>query len=161
MFFKAKNTFNCNSNCESKQDLKMASKMYKAEIKKQYKLYHKKLHQKIRNLKSSNPKEYWSIINNVDGGRPCSAIDKISLEAFAEHLKKLNECIKENENIIGDVSPPINIEYNAAINAPFTSKEILHVIKAMKNNKACGMDRVLNEHIKCTADLFLPLCKPI
>jgi hypothetical protein len=157
VFFKAKNKFNSNDTVENKDSLKVASKTYKTEIKKQYKLYHKKLHQKIRNLKSSNPKEYWAIINNAEGGGYGSAIDKISLEVFAEHFKKLNEGIKDNIDTIGDVPSSKTIEYNSAINAPFTAKEILHVIKKLKNNKACGVDRVLNEHIKCSADLFLPL----
>ena len=41
----------------------------------------------------------------------------------------------------------------------FNDIEIIKVAKSLKNNKCCGDDGVLNEYIKSTIDIFLPLYK--
>ena len=43
------------------------------------------------------------------------------------------------------------------LNAPITSQEVLKCVKILKNNKACGNDRILNEYIKSTLDQMMPI----
>ena len=43
------------------------------------------------------------------------------------------------------------------LNSDITRDEIKNVIANLKNNKASGYDDVLNEHIKCTVDIMLPI----
>ena len=48
-------------------------------------------------------------------------------------------------------------EINEEINVPITENEINSAIKTLKNNKANGYDKIVNEHIKST----FPLMKKI
>ena len=48
-------------------------------------------------------------------------------------------------------------EINQEINQPISESEIICAIKKLKNNKVSGIDSILNEHIKCTLSLFLPI----
>ena len=68
------------------------------------------------------------------------------MSTLFEHFQNLG---KVNEN--GDKFDPRNcdIPENEQINKPFTKKEILEVIQKLKNNKACGVDNIINEFIKC------------
>ena len=43
------------------------------------------------------------------------------------------------------------------VNAEFTQDEIMTCISKLKNNKAAGSDQVLNEYIKNSAELMLPV----
>jgi hypothetical protein len=49
------------------------------------------------------------------------------------------------------------MELNKLINESFTEKEIQMAIKRLKNDKVCGLDRIINEYIKCTVDLLMPI----
>ena len=40
-----------------------------------------------------------------------------------------------------------------------SEEEILQAVKSLKNNKACGDDRVINEYIRSTIGLLLPVFK--
>ena len=40
-----------------------------------------------------------------------------------------------------------------------SEEEMLQAVKSLKNNKACGDDRVINEYICSTIGLFLPVFK--
>ena len=46
---------------------------------------------------------------------------------------------------------------NEEINTQITETEIYTAIKNLKNNKSSGPDKILNEHIKYTADLMMPV----
>jgi hypothetical protein len=46
---------------------------------------------------------------------------------------------------------------NIEINGHITSEEILHCVKNLKNEKACGDDIIKNEYIKSSIDVFLPV----
>ena len=65
-----------------------ASKAYKKCINKHFKSYQKEFIKKLRNLKSADPKSYWGLLNKTESSRT-STMQKLSLETFAEHFKKL------------------------------------------------------------------------
>ena len=46
---------------------------------------------------------------------------------------------------------------NIEINGHITSEEILHCVKNLKNEKACGDDIIKNEYIKSSIDVFSPV----
>ena len=46
---------------------------------------------------------------------------------------------------------------NEILNSPITDCEISKCIKSLKNNKACGNDDIINEYIKSTAHIMMPL----
>lgn len=47
------------------------------------------------------------------------------------------------------------------LNYEIDDGEILAAVKNLKNNKAAGFDRVLNEHICSTINVFLPVFKKL
>ena len=66
-----------------------------------------------------------------------------------------------NENNSDNDVPPNanypNIIFANELNSEISQSEILKAIKALKNNKTPGVDRVLNEYIKQTSTMFLPI----
>ena len=68
LYHEAKNKYDSEVNTSNKESLKIASKCYKQKINWEYKKYHDNLIVKLRNLKSSNPKEYWDIIKDGEQG---------------------------------------------------------------------------------------------
>ena len=107
-----------------------ASKAYKKCINKQYKT---KYVNKLRNLRNSDPKAYWKLLNKFDGSRTATA-QKLSLEPFAEHFKKLNTTSSDNNTLpqfdLTNVS-----DHNLEINSPITEQEVLKSINCLKLNK--------------------------
>ena len=56
----------------------------------------------------------------------------------------------------------VNFEQlNEGINTYISQEEILCCIKKLKNNKASGDDHIINEYIKSTSGLFLPIYETI
>ena len=75
--------------------LKQSGRQYKKELNKAFRDYKHKLVNKIRALKSTNPREYWSIIN---GKSIITELNKPSLEVFYNHFKNLNFATPHQEN---------------------------------------------------------------
>merc|ERR1711874_668800 len=61
--FKKKNRLKRINPIQNEEALKQENKSYKKYINKKRHVYNKKLHNKLRNIKSSKPKEYWSLLN--------------------------------------------------------------------------------------------------
>ena len=123
------------------------SKKFKKFIKEKEQKYYKDLNKKIRNLKSTNPKEYWKLLNKDIEGR--QERTKISLETFFNHFKDLGGGREINrteaDNITEGHDPEI---INENFDFDFTVEEIMSNIKNLKNNKACGLDHIRNEFLK-------------
>ena len=104
----------------------------------------------LRNMHSNQPKDYWKYLNSLqqkkNNNQPCT-------DDFYEHFKLINQSNEAQEG-----TPNINIE-NAdhILNAKITSAEIDKCIKNLKNGKAPAQDKILNEYIKSTKNLFLPI----
>ena len=123
--------------------LKIESKKYKNFIRNSSRKFFKKFHSDIRNLKSKDPKQYWNLMSNKNKNQKSNNIPIMTL---LDHFKSLGtEGDKDNH------FDPRNcdIPENDQINQPFTKKEVLDVINKLKNNKACGVDNIINEFIKC------------
>jgi hypothetical protein len=154
-YHRAKNAYAIDKTLASKNKIRAASKKYKAQISKEYKLYHKSLVNKIRNLKSSDPKEYWALVKGIENNLSIDQESKIPMDTFTDHFRNLNSAREDNS----DTEPSFtqSIESNSSLDKPFTENEILDVIKKLRNNKACGLDRIINEYLKNTAHLFIQI----
>ena len=51
----------------------------------------------------------------------------------------------------------MNLFDTSKLNRYFTETEIRNFVNKLKNNKAVGIDRILNEFIKCSIDIMIPL----
>ena len=132
--------------------LKTVSKSYKTTINRSIKRYKNEKIEKLRRLKKSDPKEFWRILNDDKSKHEASA----TLDDLYNFFKELNQPeVSANTATVptDEVFAPLNEEINKEI----TESEILKVAKALKNNKAAGIDVVLNEHIKATIHIMLPI----
>ncbi len=145
-FMRSKRKVRLSNTEEHCMAMKNASKAYKRALSKAYNSYQRDFQKRIRNLKSSNPRDYWNIINK----KPSSSVplNAVSSEVFVEHFKKLNASLDNADDGF------VNNFNNAALNVPFTGEEIRACMKLLKNNKACGQDQILNEFLKNSAPLL-------
>ena len=91
----------------------------------------------IRNLKNSNPRKYWKLINSKK---------KNSVTADADYLFQYFKNVNFDKTL--ENSSPSNTStqnVNEEMNVPFTKNEIQNAIKSLKNNIATGVDLMLNE----------------
>ena len=131
-YFRVKKRLKKTRSTELQSELRNISKAYKRKIRSTSKKYYKSLNRKLRNLRSSNSKEFWDIIN-----KECSDSTKdnnIALESFFEHFKNLS---KDDNDINADNNhefDPRTVTHglNEEINNPFTSDEIVKQIKKKK-----------------------------
>ena len=96
---------------------------------------------KVRQLKTSNAREYWSIIN---GKKSNKILSNISLEVLQEHFKKLNKGPSDQT----DTTPFNQDNTDSLFIDPFTTDEVSKMIRKLKNNKSCGIDQIINEYLK-------------
>ena len=122
--------------------LKNETKSYKKFIRYKLNTYCRTVHEKLRTLKSKNPKEYWKIINPSKSPRN-NSIDISSLHDHFKNLMERNNSTSNNFN-----ANNIMLEDNDDINFDFTLEEINDLVDDLKNNKANGIDNVINEFIK-------------
>ena len=143
-FFLVKNRFKISPNTSNKNTMNDKCKVYRKTIRSAYNSYHSDLQQKLRDLKTSNPKDFWNIIIKADGTK--SKIGNISLGSFENHFKNLNDNNIEPTDVMsqGD-NPTAN---DLSFNQPISEVEIHRTIKLMKNGKAGGTDNIIKEFLK-------------
>ncbi len=154
VYCKARNHYMREKNELSKNDMKKACNEYKKEIRKAVKEEKKIIGDKIKRAKVNDPKLFWKMI----GDRKRKQGD-ISLDEFRTHFENLNACTDDNDNI-PDTHVDCDFDKDVAedvLNSPITEDEIRRSISNLKNNKACGNDLILNEYIKASKDVLLPL----
>ena len=89
LYHQAKNKHRSEKSDTTKMLLAEASRKYRKTVKAAYKEHFRDLHSKLRNLKSKNPKDYWSLINMDQKSKP--KLSEIPAAAFLEHFEKLNK----------------------------------------------------------------------
>lgn len=151
----AKRRYRNSKNLGNKERLDMTEKVYKREMNRAINTHKKEMRKKIDNLRKGNTKEYWNLINNRQS-RSNGSNTYISIETLHDFFKDLNSGNEhEEENVtIPDVQPE---QLNDLINCDFTESEILKCIKALKNDKASGDDYIVNEYIKNTYQILMPI----
>ncbi|KAK3083893.1 hypothetical protein FSP39_004828 [Pinctada imbricata] len=135
--------------------MKQSSKDYKKEINKSFEKYQFDMEKELRNKSEVNSRQYWKILNKLNGKNEISEI-KASLNDLFEYFKDINqgENNAEEFNIPDDNDDTFDTDI---LNEAITEKEIDDSIRNLKNNKAKGYDNVSNEYIKYSANTFMPL----
>ena len=103
-----------------------------------------------------DPKNLWEILKDFNN-KNSDNIEGLKLDALHDYFRNLND-VQTNVNDTGiddDTLPPEHIDM--ILNFDIKRDEIKNVIANLKNNKESGYDDVLNEHIKCTVDIMLPI----
>ena len=137
---------------EDRQAMVLLNKEYKKCLKKAFRQYKVDFNMKLRKMKAENPKVYWQMLkdHNVE--------EKIPIEStqFYEHFKELNSATIDVQEE-ADVLERGSHETNDVLNRNFTADEIVKCVNKLKNNKAYGLDFILNEYIKVSVDMMLPV----
>ena len=110
-----------------------------------YKIDHAK---KLIKMQNNNPKQYWRYLNSIN---KTTALNKQpTIGQFYEHFKNINETEHEQDDI------PLNMhlaDSNETLNSSITCNKIKKCINNLKNGKC----HILNEYIKSTKEIFLPV----
>jgi hypothetical protein len=147
-FFKAKNRDRRLKSDTSRVDRTEASKSYKKELNKQYRLYQTRFVKKLRTLKNTDPRAYWKVLSK-DTKAKSDILSKIHLDTFAEHFKKLNPIINNDPN---DFDVNDIIDGDGSLNDYISVDETKQMAKKLKNQKACGVDQIINEFLTCAIE---------
>ena len=111
----------------------------------------------MRNFKSSKPKEYWNILNKAT-----NTVEKsgdISLEVFSRYFERLSAKPEDVNAAIAAEFDPTTIRHstNEYINKEFTEEEVMNMIVKLRNNKACGVDNIINEYLKKCPEMLVSI----
>ena len=110
---------------------------------------------KLKRLRTSNPKDYWNILNS--NRHPNDNKNTIDINSLFDYFKQLNSNGDENgECKLEDILPNID-STNDELNSPITGEEIKRCIIKMNSNKSPGNDCIINEYITSTIDIVLPI----
>lgn len=134
--------------------LKKKSKEYKNMINNNYSNYQKDIEDEIRKTSKSNPKPFWNILKKIDKTTKGGELD-LTIDEIHEYFKKLSY---DNEQVEEFVLPEITEnQYENILNCRISPDEIIIAIKKISNNKSCGFDNIINEYIKSSVDIMLPI----
>ena len=159
MYHRSRRLYNKYKTDYYKNILKIVSKKYKKTLSFNNRRFITEKSNELRSLKHKHPREYWKIINSHKKGSNSQA----SLDEFYQFFKSTNEVnLDEDTGQTNDTSDDlpdetINANVENEVNQPITESEILKCVKLLKNNKASGEDNIVNEHIKSTIHLLLPI----
>ena len=151
-YYKAKALHNKRGTRENHNNLIAKSNAARKAVAKDRAISKKKFINKLRNLRDKSPRQYWRLVQ----GNKKENIN-ISLELLKAHFAEL--AVEADETDINNLDPEafIRLLDTTILNKPFTEDEIRKFVKKLKNNKAAGIDEILNEFIKCSIDIMIPL----
>ena len=149
-YHRARREYDSSKSTQAKRRLYNESKLYKQTMHKYIKKHKLDKIKKLRNIQSTEPKVYWkylkSLQQNTTNTHP-------TLNQLYDYFKNINQSDESQQHV-----PNTIIENTDDIlNAKISSTEISKCIKNLKNGKAPADDSILNEYIKSTKDLFLPV----
>ena len=153
---KVRKAFQLNKSSLNKKKLNTASRHYKQTMNLFIRKHKYSAEKKLRDMSSSRPKDYWRYLNSLNKKQTNEGPD---INSFYNHFKDINSETHSDPNLVGeDETYESRIYTIDALNRPITLSEIDKIISKCKNGKASSpYDNILNEHIKHTKDLMLPI----
>lgn len=144
---------------ESRAEL-ICSKAYKTVMGKAFSDYQFRVENDLRNTADSEPRELWRILNNLSRSKQKDCV--ISINDLYEYFRDLNIDNDKSEDDNFELPDCNNDVVNDILNCEISEDEQLIIaVKNLKNNKAPGFDHIVNEYIKSTSTLLLPLYKKL
>ena len=142
----------------NKLQLKKQANKHKQILRKEKSKYDKEFNDHLLDLKKSNSRTFWKIINK---DRKKTKTGEISQDNLFQHFSELTKS-NSNPSTSSNVNIPVNQPEtsNESINTSFTLDEVTKHIYLLKNNKSPGVDNILNEFIKhCPKELIVLIVK--
>ena len=122
--------------------------------------HRKKLSQKLSNLRSTNSRDYWEILNASSYNKKCS----VDIDDMYNFLKNINEDTDSDDHVHTIEVDSFNCENSTNdtfLNCEISENEIETAVKKLKNGKAAGYDLIVNGHISNSLSIFLPVYKKL
>ena len=156
-FHKNRNNYRKFKTDDNKVLMNRTAKEYRHLLNISYKKYHEKCANELRSLSKSNTKAFWKTLHKYSSKQKENPTTEI--ETFYEYFKKLNagdgeEAGDDSFNIDDICNNPI---YDEILNGEITELEIIEAIKELKNSKAPGTDKILNEYLKYSTPLLISI----
>ena len=147
--------------------VKVAAKNYKRVLRSAKAQYNKLVQSKLRNLKSTNPRDYWKVLD-VKNNWSASNIE-VDIDSFKEHFKHLSQqsvvnnsskdyqlnqgfqvksSLQSHQEVLQSDVIQCNAQSENNLNKPVNLDEVIKSVKKLKNSKASGIDLILNEFLK-------------
>ena len=157
-FHKSRKKYSFMKNVENRNLLNAHSKEYKYTLNKNYKKYQSDIERDLREKSKTDPKSLWKLLKKMSGeNRKSKSSDNIDIKNFFEYFKKLNSNDFSDDDETVDIDDHSLDIFNEILNSEITSEEIIEAVKRVKNNKASGIDDIMNEHLKSTLDCLIPV----
>ena len=146
------------------ENLKFLTKRYRHTCKIKYKEFRAKLLSKLEGISGNNSKEAWSTLRELKGEEDIVSPANIDAGTWYNHYKTLNNMKTIFEATDQRFKGLLKTLYeekkhiaSETLNAEITEEEINNAITGLKMRKASGCDRILNEIIKATRTVMLPV----
>ena len=159
-FNRARRRYRDNKSEDNLNQMRLAGKDYKVIINKAKAAERNTFIQELRAKETKDPKSFWQILNT--NSRKIKT-GNVTIEDFFEHFSELNSVEEIIESQTKD-SPTSNetLTYNCItdkdsdmLNSPISEDEVKKAVKRLKNGKACGEDKILNEMIKAFSETHM------
>ena len=133
--------------------------VFTSTIRKARYLYNQQQTEKLHSLELNNAKEYWKLLKSAY----CEPSPNINLSDFVRYFKVVNNpdgpffTVDEDTEILLNryLNDEIQVMFNE-LNNGNSIFEIVKAIKALKNGKASGPDRLINEFFINGEDILVP-----
>ncbi len=140
-------------------------KLYKKLIRRKKREYKNGIIKRLEECSESDPKTYWEMLKELKGiGNNETSSEAISMDRWEHYFRKLFSpasseipWTKAHDAIVEKLRDLESSNYSVSeLNRTIELAEISKAIDALKNNKACGIDNIPAEMIKCTKHVMLP-----
>ena len=129
-------------------------KQYRKLLKSKEKQYFTKLKAELKKLEQRNPKQFWSIIKNLQKDDSITYNNPVDNETWEDYFNKMYQKCSDVEEVITDSTNSISylnheeVAIDKIINHSITKSEVKKAIKKLKNGKSAGEDNIINEVLK-------------
>jgi hypothetical protein len=138
-------------------------RVFKKMVKKKLETRKNALVQEL-NSHDTDPKYFWKILENLNECTHGSKIEKdvIPPNIWMDHFQSLmvskdEKLTEDQEKVVNYVNDPDNWKSFNELSYRISDKEIIEATRLLKRGKACGVDLVSNEMLKCGITTLLPL----
>ena len=112
---------------------------------------------KLNYLQTTNPSDYWKLLKEIRNENHSNKILNIPIPEWELHFKNLNNSSETPELWIKALKQIEGKQIFNETDFKITPLEISKSIKLLKNKKAQGIDNILNEMIKYSQNVLLPI----
>ena len=138
-------------------------KIYKKLIKRSKKLYKQQCVDQLENMVSSNPKDYWKLLNNMknEEKKNQGEVEYIPLDAWFNHFKQLSRSHEDDPDLDQKLKNEEVLPHFSDLDYRISEDEVRAAVKKLKSNKAAGHDSITGDMIKAGQEILVPLLTKI